>query len=72
MRNILAINAGSSSLKFQLLQMPDEAVTAKGQIERIGLSESVFTMKFEQGKVEKNQDIQNHTEAVAMLLRNAD
>ncbi len=69
MRNILAINAGSSSLKFQLLQMPDEHVTAKGQIDRIGLSESVFTMKFEQGKVEKNQDIQNHTEAVSMLLK---
>ena len=69
MRNILAINAGSSSLKFQLLQMPEEHVTAKGQIDRIGLSESVFTMKFEQGKVEKSQDIQNHTEAVAMLLK---
>ena len=49
MRNILAINAGSSSLKFQLLHMPEEHVTAKGQIERIGLSDSVFTMKSEQG-----------------------
>ena len=68
MRNILAINAGSSSLKFQLLQMPEEHVTAKGQIDRIGLSESVFIMKFEQGRVEKNQDIQNHTEAVSMIL----
>ena len=45
MRNILAINAGSSSLKFQLLDMPEEQVTAKGQIERIGLSDSIFTMK---------------------------
>ena len=69
MRNILAINAGSSSLKFQLLQMPEEHVTAKGQIDRIGLSESVFIMKFEQGRVEKSQDIQNHTEAVSMLLK---
>ena len=68
MRNILAINAGSSSLKFQLLQMPEEHVTAKGQIDRIGLSESVFTMKSEQGRLEKRQDIQNHTEAVSMLL----
>ena len=50
MRNILAINAGSSSLKFQLLQMPEEHVTAKGQIERIGLSESVFIMKSEKAK----------------------
>lgn len=69
MRNILAINAGSSSLKFQLLQMPEEHVTAKGQIDRIGLSESVFSMKFEQRTVEQSQVIQNHTEAVAMLLK---
>ncbi|MEK4404129.1 acetate kinase [Sporosarcina sp. FSL K6-6792] len=69
MRNILAINAGSSSLKFQLLQMPEEHVIAKGQIDRIGHSESIFNMKFEQRRVEKGQDIQNHTEAVAMLLK---
>ncbi|KAA0965151.1 acetate kinase [Sporosarcina sp. ANT_H38] len=69
MRNILAINAGSSSLKFQLLQMPEENITAKGQIDRIGLSESVFIMKFKQGRVKKSQVIQNHTEAVAMLLK---
>jgi acetate kinase len=68
MRNILAINAGSSSLKFQLLQMPEEQVTAKGQIERIGLSDSVFTMKTKQGRIEKRQDIRSHTEAVTLLL----
>ncbi len=68
MRNILAINAGSSSLKFQLLQMPEEQVTAKGQIERIGLSDSIFTMKSKQGRIEKRQDIRSHTEAATMLL----
>ncbi|MER2089894.1 MAG: acetate kinase [Sporosarcina sp.] len=68
MRNILAINAGSSSLKFQLLQMPEEQVTAKGQIERIGLSDSVFTMKSEQGRIKKGRDIGSHTEAVSMIL----
>ena len=47
---ILAINAGSSSLKFQLLDMPTEVVTAKGQIERIGLSDSTFTLKSDHGK----------------------
>ncbi len=68
MRNILAINAGSSSLKFQLLQMKDEHVRARGQIERIGHPDSTFTMKSEQGKIEKKQSIDNHAEAVAMLL----
>ena len=70
MVNILAINAGSSSLKFQLLQMPEEHVVAKGLIERIGLKEPIFSMttnghKFELTDIEK---ISNHTEAVQLLL----
>ncbi|KXH87183.1 acetate kinase [Sporosarcina sp. HYO08] len=68
MKNILAINAGSSSLKFQLLQMPREDVIAKGQIERIGLSNSIFTIKSANGKTELTQDIPDHADAVAMLL----
>lgn len=68
MQNILAINAGSSSLKFQLLQMKNEHVVAIGQVERIGLSDSIFTLKSEKGKVEKIQDIENHADAVAILL----
>lgn len=68
MQNILAINAGSSSLKFQLLQMKNEHVVAIGQVERIGLSDSIFTLKSEKGKIEKIQDIHNHADAVAILL----
>lgn len=68
MPNILAINAGSSSLKFQLLTMPEEIVTAKGQIERIGLSDSIFTLKTEHKKIEKVKDISNHEEAATILL----
>ena len=40
---ILAVNAGSSSLKFQLIKMPEEKLVTKGVIERIGLSDSIFT-----------------------------
>ncbi|MFC4492520.1 acetate kinase, partial [Chromobacterium aquaticum] len=40
MHNILAINAGSSSLKFQLVRVPEERIVAKGLIERIGLTDS--------------------------------
>ncbi|MCZ2257977.1 acetate kinase [Sporosarcina sp. G11-34] len=68
MSNILAINAGSSSLKFQLLNMSGEHVTAIGQIERIGLSDSVFKMKTERGKIERIATIHNHSEAVAIVL----
>lgn len=68
MTNILAINAGSSSLKFQLLNMPSEQVAAKGLVERIGLTDSIFTMKSNNGKTEIIQDIPNHAMAVQMLL----
>lgn len=65
---ILAVNAGSSSLKFQLLDMPSESVSAKGQFERIGLKDSIFTIKSNHGKTEKIQGIQDHAEAVQILL----
>ena len=71
MVNILAVNAGSSSLKFQLLRMPEEYVVAKGIIERIGLKEPIFSMttngtKLEQIDIEK---VTNHSEAVQLLLQ---
>ena len=65
---ILAINAGSSSLKFQLLDMPTEIVTAKGQIERIGMTDSTFSIKSDLGKKETVQNINDHAEAVNLLL----
>lgn len=68
MRNILAINAGSSSLKFQLLQMPEEHVTAIGQIERIGLTDSFIKLKSDKVNTKREQDISNHADAVALLL----
>lgn len=65
---IIAINAGSSSLKFQLLQMPEEEVLTKGLVERIGLNDSVFTIEVNGEKVKEIKDIQDHSEAVSMLL----
>ena len=46
MSKTIAINAGSSSLKWQLYQMPSETVIAKGIVERIGLADSIFTIKY--------------------------
>ena len=68
MVKIIAINAGSSSLKFQLLQMPEEVVIAKGLIERIGLIDPIFTMTTNGEKIELIQPIQNHQDAVKILL----
>lgn len=52
MAKIMAVNAGSSSIKFQLLEMPEEKVIASGVMERIGLKEGIFTLKYD-GKKKK-------------------
>ena len=65
---IMAINAGSSSLKFQLLTMPEEHLIASGVVERIGLDDAVFTIKFNDQKQELKQPIKNHGVAVDLLL----
>ncbi|WP_117154701.1 acetate kinase [Paraliobacillus quinghaiensis] len=68
MSNVLAINAGSSSLKFQLIEMPNENVLAKGLVERIGINDSVFTIEYGEEKDRTVKDIPDHEEAVKMLL----
>ncbi|TQR18448.1 acetate kinase [Psychrobacillus vulpis] len=68
MSNILAINAGSSSLKFQLLKMPEEEVIAKGLIERIGLREPVFTMTANNERIQLIEPVENHEQAVKLLM----
>lgn len=68
MSKIIAINAGSSSLKFQLFKMPEEEVVTKGIFERIGLNNSVFSITVNQEKVERVLDIKAHAQAVKILL----
>ena len=68
MSKTISINAGSSSLKWQLYEMPAEKVIAKGLIEQIGLKDSISTVKFD-GRAEKQiLDIDDHTQAVKILL----
>ncbi|PFH91170.1 acetate kinase [Bacillus sp. AFS088145] len=68
MANILAINAGSSSLKFQLIEMPSEKVLTIGLVERIGLKDSVFVISVNGEKIKEVTDIADHSVAVKMLL----
>ena len=68
MTKIISVNAGSSSLKFQLFVMPEETVLTSGIIERIGLSDGVFTIKFNGEKVTFTQSIPDHKVAVALVL----
>lgn len=67
--NILVINCGSSSLKFQLIDAETEELTARGLCERIGISESRITF-FPGGgeKVEREVPMADHREAVRLVL----
>ncbi|MDO4663252.1 MAG: acetate kinase [Erysipelotrichaceae bacterium] len=67
---VMSVNAGSSSLKFQVYEMPEEKVLAKGLVERIGLTDGVFTIKINGEKFSETTDIPNHEVAVQMLIDN--
>lgn len=65
---IISINAGSTTLKFQLFNMDNEEVIVKGLFERIGIDGSQYTLKYNGEKIEEQVDLPNHTEAVNILL----
>ena len=68
MAKIISVNAGSSSLKFQLFNMPEEKVLTSGVAERIGLEEGIFTIKINGEKITRNLPIKDHATAVNLLL----
>lgn len=68
MKKIMVVNGGSSSLKFQLLEMPEETLITSGIVERIGMKDSIFTIKVNGEKQIETRDIENHSVAVKMLL----
>lgn len=68
MTKIIAINAGSSSFKFELFEMPAEKEIARGLIERIGLGEGKFTLQSAAGRESIERNFKNHTEAVNVML----
>ena len=65
---LLCVNAGSSSLKYQLFEMPEEKVIISGYIEKIGLEDSFWTTKVNGEKIKGAKYLKNHTEAVQVLL----
>lgn len=68
--NVLVINCGSSSLKYQLINMNDESVLAKGLVERIGIEGSVLKHeKAGQGKVVIEEVMNNHKDAINLVLK---
>lgn len=65
---VLVVNCGSSSLKYQLINMDNEEVMAKGLVEKIGLSDSQLTHKWNGQKKEIKQSIPDHQVAVKLVL----
>jgi acetate kinase len=68
MSKIIAINAGSSSFKFQLFEMPEEQEIAKGLVERIGMENGIFSITVDGERHTLNQDFKDHEEAVNLML----
>lgn len=66
--NILIINAGSSSIKFQLLQMPSAAVICNGMVERIGEQDAVFTYKNKKVKISETEAIPTHKKGLEKIV----
>lgn len=68
MNNILVINAGSSSVKYQLINMDTESVLSKGNCEKIGLPTSFIEHKYGDKKVVITEVFENHVQAIKMIL----
>ena len=65
---ILAVNAGSSSLKFTLIELPEKNVVASGLFEKIGINGSCYTIKYNGEKVKKEVNLVDHSVAVKILM----
>ncbi len=65
---VLVLNCGSSSLKYQLMDMADKAVQAKGLVERIGIPGSQLTHRRGEEKRVVEQELPSHREAIALVL----
>lgn len=66
---ILSVNTGSSSLKFQLYEMPEEKVLISGVFERIGIGQSFYTIKINGEKIQKPEELANHKVAFEILVK---
>ena len=68
MEKVMAVNAGSSSLKFKLYEMPSEKVICSGIVERIGFDDAIFKIKYNGNEHKEITPIKDHSEAVKLLL----
>ncbi len=65
---ILTVNAGSSSLKFNMISLPEENELISGNFEKIGLNDGIYSFKIADKKVKKEAVMQNHKDAIKILI----
>ena len=65
--NILIVNSGSSSIKFQLMKMPDEHLIASGVVERIGYQDAKVKFKSGSHEIEHIEPVENHSEGLKKI-----
>ncbi len=69
MYKVMAVNAGSSSLKYKLYEMPEEKVLCSGNVERIGHEDGIFGMKHGGEKIKEILPVKDHAVAVDLVLK---
>ena len=65
---ILSVNAGSSSLKFTLFELPSGEELINGLFEKIGIGNSFYTIKINGEKIKREVDLKDHSVAVKYLI----
>ncbi|MCC8165045.1 MAG: acetate kinase, partial [Planctomycetes bacterium] len=65
---VLVVNCGSSSIKYQLYEMPEKKVLAKGLAEKVGESDSILTHRRGDEKFELKQSIPNHKVGIELII----
>ncbi len=66
---ILTVNAGSSSLKFNLISLPEEKELVSGYFEKIGLNGGIYSLKINGSKIQKEAEMKDHKVAIELLIK---
>ena len=69
MSKCMAVNAGSSSIKYKLYELPEEKVICSGLVERIGHDDGHFVIKFNGEKKEETLPLPDHSVGVERILK---
>lgn len=66
---ILTVNAGSSSLKFNLISLPEQKELVSGNFEKIGLNGGIYSLKINGSKIQKEAEMKDHKVAIELLIK---